>query len=137
MDSARCEAGRFSLVNLCGVSGRIAKDKNEKYMKWLTIDAIKQQLRLDYDCEDALLELHATAVENVILRYCRRTYEEFIKEYGEIPPEIRLVSLLLCEHLYNHRGVTETVPMSAVPYAFDYFMKPFMRLSGDDNDTQE
>ena len=36
-------------------------------MKWLTLDWIKQHSRIDFDCEDDLLELYGEAAEEAVL----------------------------------------------------------------------
>ena len=41
-------------------------------------------------------------------------------------------SVNLAKHLYEHRGPTENVSVSMVPYALDLLIKPFMRLTTED-----
>ena len=57
-------------------------------MKWLTLDEIKDQLRIehDFDLEDTKLTLYGESAEQAILDLCRRTYDDFIDNYGAIPP---------------------------------------------------
>ena len=45
-------------------------------MKWLTVSLIKSHSRIEYDCEDELLELYGEAAEETILNICSRTFEE-------------------------------------------------------------
>lgn len=97
-------------------------------MMWLTLEDIKAQCRIDGNYEDSLLTLFGNAVEKAILRLCNRTYESVIAEYGEIPSDLNVASLMLAKHLYEHRGVVESVNQSDVPYSFDFFVKPFMIL---------
>ena len=40
-------------------------------MKWLKIDYIKQHSRIDYDCEDGLLELYGESAEETVLNVIR------------------------------------------------------------------
>lgn len=98
-------------------------------MKWTTIEYIHQHSRIDFNCEDALLELYANAAEDVILDICRRTYEDFIGEYGKIPPAIRQATLMLVEVSYNHRSPDAIQNVYVRPYTFDMLVKPYMRLS--------
>ena len=99
-------------------------------MKYLTIDDIKTQLRLDFDCDDALLELYGVGAEDTVLSLCNRTYENLIGTYGEVPAAIRQVTLELVDSSYEHRSPASPTNLSAVPYNFDVLIKPYMVLHG-------
>ena len=99
-------------------------------MKYLRIDDIKQQLRLDFDCEDALLELYGTGAEDTILHLCNRTYENLVETYGEVPAAIRHATLLLVANSYEQRSPASPTNLSAVHYNFDMLVKPYMALTG-------
>lgn len=99
-------------------------------MKYLTIDDIKQQLRLDFDCEDALLELYGTGAEDTILYLCNRTFENLVETYGEVPATIRHATLLLVTNSYEQRSPASPTNLSVVPYSLDLLIKPYMVLSG-------
>ena len=99
-------------------------------MKYLRIDDIKQQLRLDFDCEDALLELYGTGAEDTILHLCNRTYENLVETYGEVPAAIRHATLLLVANSYEQRSPASPTNLSVVPYSLDLLIKPYMVLSG-------
>lgn len=99
-------------------------------MKYLTIDDIKQQLRLDFDCEAALLELYGQGAEDTVLYLCNRTYENIIGTYGEVPAAIRQATLELVTNSYEQRSPASPTNLSAVPYNFDLLIKPYMLLHG-------
>lgn len=100
-------------------------------MKYLTIDDIKQQLRLDFDCEDAKLELYGTGAEDTILHLCNRTYENLVGTYGEVPAAIRQVTLELVTNSYDQgSGPASPTNLSAVPYNFDLLVKEYIVLTG-------
>ena len=100
-------------------------------MKYLTIEDIKAQLRLDFDCEDALLELYGTGAEDTILYLCNRTYENLIESYGgSVPAAIRQVTLELVTNSYEQRSPASPTNLSAVPYNFDLLLKEFVVLHG-------
>ena len=100
-------------------------------MKYLTIDDIKQQLRLDFDCEDALLELYGQGAEDTVLYLCNRTYENLVGTYGEVPAAIRQVTLELVTNSYDQgRGPASPTNLSAVPYNFDLLVKEYIVLTG-------
>jgi uncharacterized phage protein (predicted DNA packaging) len=99
-------------------------------MKYLTIDDIKQQLRLDFDCEAALLELYGQGAEDTVLYLCNRTYENLLGTYGEVPAAIRQATLELVTNSYEQRSPASPTNLSAVPYNFDLLIKPYMLLHG-------
>lgn len=107
-------------------------------MKWLTLNDIKDQLRIerDFTDDDKLLTRYGESAENTILNICRRTYDDFISEYGEIPSDIVEASLLLVTVSYEHRAAVSQYQMYSVGYAFDMKVKPYMRLSSDGEDAQ-
>lgn len=102
-------------------------------MKFLTLPDIKAQCRIepDFTEEDNLLELYGGAAENTLLRICNRTYGEILEKFGEdgkIPDDFTTAALLLTKHLYEHRGPTQNVPITMVPYTIDTLVMPFMKL---------
>ena len=108
-------------------------------MKWLTLDYIKQHSRIDFDCEDSLLELYGEAAEDTVLDITGRTYEEIRGKWGTeekpIPARIIQASLMLVDLSYSHRSPVSTQSMYAVPYAFDLMVKPYIKLASNDFDT--
>lgn len=98
-------------------------------MKYLTLEYIKEHSRILGNAQNDYLERTGNAAEQAILNLCQRTIEDIYAEYGEVPPDLIHVTLELAEHLYNHRGPTEQVAISAVPYNFDLLVKPYMRLT--------
>lgn len=97
-------------------------------MKWLTIDYIKQHSRIDFDCEDELLELYGAAAEDSVLNLCSRTYDELIDTYGDVPPALYQASLMLVDVSYTHRSPVSPQNMSIVPYSFELLVKPYVKL---------
>lgn len=98
-------------------------------MKWLKIETIKSQTRMDYDCEDDLLELYGEAAEDTILAWCNRSYEDLIATYGKVPAGIIQASLLLVAQSYKEREPASAQNLSAVPYGtIDTLIKHYMIL---------
>ena len=98
-------------------------------MKWLKIEYIKQHSRIDYDCEDEMLELYGEAAEDTILSWCNRSYEDLIKEFGKVPAGIVQASLLLTAQSYKEREPASGQNLSAVPYGtIDTLIKHYMIL---------
>lgn len=110
-------------------------------MKWLTLDYIKQHSRIDFDCEDALLELYGESAEETVLDITRRTYEEIVEKWGTkdkpVPAKIIHASLLLVELSYNNRSPVSQMNLYTVPYAFDMLIKPYMKLADEDKETRK
>lgn len=108
-------------------------------MKFLTLEDIKAQCRIepDFTDEDKLLEKFGAAIENALLRSVNRTYDGLLEAFGEddgdggktVPSDFYVAALMLVKHLYEHRGPTEMVTQSMVPYTLDLLIKPFMRLT--------
>ena len=104
-------------------------------MKFLDFDMIKAQLRLDdeqAELERTRLEGMAMAAEEAVLAIMRRSLLDVILTYNGIPQRIIQLTLLLVDELYQHRSPVEQGQLAPVPYAFDFMLKPMMRLSGDE-----
>ncbi len=104
-------------------------------MKWLTLEEIKQQLRIESDWtdEDALLVRYGNSAEAVVLNLTGRTYDELkaMNPTGEdaIPADLWEATVLLVEVSYQQRSPISSQNLSVVPYAFDMKIKPYMRLT--------
>lgn len=99
-------------------------------MKFLTLDHIRQQLRIDQTGEeDAVLELYGSAAEDTVLNICNRTIDDVIETYGGVPDAMRQATLMLVGQSYMNREPSSMQNMSAVPYSFDLLIKPYMRLT--------
>ena len=101
-------------------------------MKFLTIDQIKAQLRLDDEQaleEHDLLELYGEAAEDMVLNTMNRTMEDIIEQYGVVPKALVQAGLMLVAQSYQHREPASPQNLYTVPYAFDLLVKPYMRLT--------
>lgn len=54
-------------------------------MKWMTLDYVKAHSRIDFDCDDRLLELYVDSAEEALLHYTRRSFEEIVAKWGTSP----------------------------------------------------
>lgn len=104
-------------------------------MRYLKIDYIKQHSRIDYDCEDALLELYGEAAEETMAQYLNRgkTADEMVADlksvYGRVPAPIIHATLMLVDVSYQYRSPVSPTNIAVVPYTFDILVKPYMRLA--------
>ena len=104
-------------------------------MKYLTFEQIKQQLRLDdeqAEMERTRLEGMAMAAEEAVLTIMRRSLVDVILTYNGLPQRLIQVTLLLVDEWYQRRSSVEQGQLSPVPYAFDFMLKPMMRLTGNE-----
>ena len=101
-------------------------------MKWLTLEKIKAQLRIepDFHDEDEWLEDAGEAAEDAILEVLNRGYEDLYEVYGRIPAPVRQTSLMLVDSLYQFRGKDATQTLQSNP-TFALLLKPYMRLASD------
>ena len=104
-------------------------------MKWLTLDRIKAQCRIepDFTDEDTLLEEYGEEAEDTVLNTLGRSYEDVMENYGKVPAPLRRASLMLVDAWYGTRTPIASQNMSVVPYTFDILVKPYMRLASDSN----
>ena len=98
-------------------------------MKWLTLDWIKQHSRIDFDCEDDLLELYGEAAEDAVLNIINRSYTEVVEHYGEVPKGLYVAALMQVEASYDHRSAVSQQQLYDVP-GFSINVKPYIRLAG-------
>jgi hypothetical protein len=104
-------------------------------MKFLTFEQIKAQLRLDdeqAELERMRLEGMAMAAEEAVLAIMRRSLVDVILTYNGLPQRLIQVTLLLVDEWYQRRSSVEQGQLSPVPYAFDFMLKPMMRLTGNE-----
>ena len=106
-------------------------------MKWLTIEYIKTHSRIDYDCEDSLLELYADAAEQTVLNIINRSYEELLEEFSTpsteegkklVPAPIIQATLMIVDNSYQFRAPSTTQNIYATLYGVDALIKPYMKL---------
>ena len=103
-------------------------------MKWLTLERIKQQLRIepDFHDEDDLLEEYGETAEDAILEVLNRSYEELYEVYGRIPAPVSQVSRMLVASLYKDRE-KDLVQEAHDNKTFAFLLKPYMRLTSKEN----
>ena len=105
-------------------------------MKYLTFDQIKAQLRLDdeqAELERNLLTTYGEAAEDAVLNVCNRTITEIYSTYGEVPTGLVVAALLLVDDTYNNRGTITPTSVQHLP-TFDINVKPYMKLTSNDNE---
>ena len=98
-------------------------------MKYLTLEYIKAHSRIDYDCENDLIEVYGTAAEDTVLFLLNRSYDDLLQACGgEIPPAVMITTCQIADNLIRHRSPTDNINLSVVPYNFDLMIKPYIIL---------
>ena len=107
-------------------------------MKWLQLEQIKAQLRIEpeFTDEDELLEMYGESAEETLLQHLSRSYEDIIEVYGHLPAPLRHASLMLVDVSYQYRSPVSTQSKTLVPYTFDLLVKPYMRLTSPSTNGQ-
>ena len=100
-------------------------------MKWLTIEQIKAQCRIeqDFTAEDELLEMYGESAENTVLNLLNRDITDIYEQYGCIPRPLVHATLMLVAQSYQHREPVSPQNLYTVPYAFDLLLKPYIKLT--------
>ena len=102
-------------------------------MKYLSLEYIKQHSRIDYDCEDELLELYGDAAEEAMSQILNRgkNTEEMVADltevYGHVPAPIFPATLMLVASLYKDRE-KDLVQQAYTNTTFSILVKPYMKL---------
>ena len=98
-------------------------------MKWLTLERIKQQLRIEQDFhdEDDILDLYGDSAEEAILEVLNRSFEDINEVYGHIPAPITHASLMLVASAYKDREKELVQQVYSNP-TFSLLLKPYMKL---------
>lgn len=103
-------------------------------LKVVTLDELKAQMREDFDGEDELIRLYGEAAEDAVIGATRRTFEELVSigesEGSSFPARLKVAILMLAAHSHRNREPVAAVAQNAVPYAFDMYIKPYVKLSG-------
>lgn len=106
-------------------------------MKWLTLEKIKAQLRIepDFHDEDTILEdVYGESAEETLLNYLNRPYLDIIESYGKVPLPLVQASLMLVDTSYQHRSPISVTNISQVHYTFDLLVKSYMRLTSSEGE---
>ena len=97
-------------------------------MRILTIDHIRQHLRLDDNTEAELLDLYGTAAEETLFNYIGMNYDQIMQKFGRVPATLIQAALMLVDTSYQFRSPVSPTSISLVPYTFDILVKPYIKL---------
>ena len=97
-------------------------------MKYLTLEMIKSHSRIQFDCEDDLLQLYAESAEDTVLNMLNRSYDDLVSAYGEVPKPVIQATLMLVDNSYINRSPVSPQQLYQVPYTIDVLLKPYIIL---------
>lgn len=99
-------------------------------MKWLTLNLIKKNSRIEVDDEDDLITTYGESAEQQVLNDTGRTYDELVEMGGgSFPADLIHASLLLTDAAYNQRSAVDKMAWYVVPYGYERKIKPYVRLA--------
>ena len=95
-------------------------------MNYITIDMVKQHLRIDFYDEDPDKQREidneirdlATKAEEIVYATIGKNYFTIIKEYGEVPQVIITATLIAISKLYIQED-------PHADWAYNYILKPY------------
>lgn len=100
-------------------------------MRWLTLNDIKDQLRIpsDFTDEDRLLERYGKSAENTVLNLLGRTYYDLLESYGQVPEDVIEASLILVDVSYQFRSPVSVQNLYNVQYSVDAKLMSYRRAT--------
>ena len=104
--------------------------------KFLSLEDIKRQSRIDGDAEDAILTMYGQSAETTLAGYLGYMDEHnhpdvdaMLADFDDnLPKPLYQAALMLVDVSYQHRSPANSQNMSVVPYTFDLLVKPYVKL---------
>ena len=111
----------------------------------VSLDELKQQMRVEENAEDDIITQYGMAAERQIITETRRTKDELcVIGYNEqhdepaddvtdamwFPAPLRVAILMLAANLYRNREpVAAGVSVAPIPYTIEVLVKPYVKLA--------
>ena len=84
----------------------------------LTVDEVKQHLRIEYDEDDELIEKLIAQAQAAAEDFCRVSFEE------DVPEPVRLACLLFVSYHYENRDIPDMTTYKSMRMAFEHLLYP-------------
>lgn len=123
----------------------MVEEDNNRGLKYIPFELLKQHIRQDNDVEDAVIALYGRAAEQTIIGMTRRDEEELLRRgYEErtgciapgvlppgywLPDALKSAILLFAGHLEKNREAVSGIASHVLPYSIDVLVKPYRKLS--------
>ena len=85
----------------------------------LTVDEVKQHLRIDYDEEDTLIESLIRQAQAAAEDFCRVSFDG-----DDVPEPVRLACLLFVSYHYENRDIPDMTTYKSMRMAFEHLLYP-------------
>jgi hypothetical protein len=104
--------------------------------KFLSLEDIKRQSRIDGNAEDAILTMYGQSAETTLAGYLgymddhnHPDVDSMLADFdNNLPKPLYQASLMLVDTWYQHRTPDAVQNMSVVPYSFDILVKQYVKL---------
>lgn len=93
-------------------------------MAYVTLQALKQHLRVEYTADDEYLTTLISVAEVAIGNELGKPLSEYETD-GAIPATLVHAIKLLCGDLYNNRESVAAATLKEVPRSLDYLLQPY------------
>lgn len=93
-------------------------------MAYVTLEALKQHLRVEYTADDAYLTTLIDVAEASIGNTLGKPLANFVTD-GQLPAPLVHAIKLLCGDLYNNRESVAFAAPHEVPHSLDYLLQPY------------
>ena len=94
----------------------------------LTVDEVKQHLRIEYDEEDELIEKLIAQAQAAAEDFCRVSFEPYVDDEGreaDVPGPVKLAVLLMVGYFYEHREAEDGAGFRTMRRAFMTLLYPY------------
>lgn len=88
-------------------------------MEIVSIELLRQHLRMEPDEteQDAMLEEYIRGAAGLIEGHCNTTFDCIIKQYGEVPSQLKVAVMQIAAHWYRHPEAATQATLSMCPAA--------------------
>jgi len=93
----------------------------------VSLDEVKEHLRVETDDEDDLLESLIMQAQAVAEDFCRVSFSAVDEDGNEtaVPEPVRLAIMLFVSHYYENRDIPDRVVYSTMRIAFENLLYPY------------
>lgn len=94
---------------------------------YITLEKIKEHLKIDVDIEDNYLLSLIDAAENAVQNHIGVDLAEYVANDGYLPPALEQAILLMASNLYNNRESIAYTSVYSIPMSLEYLLAQFKK----------